>query len=150
MSVTVRAIAVKDNYFDSPVAEFAFARKPYGAAECLNVAGKAVSTGGEDAAWVRVLGETAHDGVAALRSGTIGDGESSSVVMTVEGAGEIGFWWKASSEISRNRKYDYVSFLIDGEERSWLGGEKDWTNEVFAVRGEGSHTLKWVYQKKIN
>ena len=150
LSVTIRALAVKDNCFDSPVAEFSFVRKPYSAAECLNVAGETVSTGGEDAAWVRFLGETAHDGVAALRSGMIGDGESSSVVMTIEGAGKIRFWWKVSSEISRNRKYDYVSFLIDGEERSWLGGEKDWTNEVFAVSGEGPHTLKWVYQKNSN
>ena len=59
-------------------------------------------------------------------------------------------WWKSSSEISRNRKYDYVSFLVDGEERSWLGGEKDWTNEVFSVSGDGAHTLRWVYQKNDN
>ena len=85
-----------------------------------------------------------------MRSGVIGDSGTSSIEMTVEGTGEIGFWWKSSSEISRNRKYDYVSFLIDGEEQSWLGGEKDWTNEVFTVSGSGTHTLKWVYQKNDN
>ncbi len=149
MSVRIRAIAVKDNYFDSPVADFSFTRKPYSAAECLNAEGT-FATGGSDVAWRRVLGETAHDGVAAMRSGVIGDSGTSSIEMTVEGAGEIGFWWKSSSEISRNRKYDYVSFLIDGEEQSWLGGEKDWTNEVFTVSGSGTHTLKWVYQKNGN
>ena len=149
MSVRIRAIAVKDNYFDSPVADFSFTRKPYSAAECLNAEGT-FATGGSDVAWGRVLGEAAHDGVAAMRSGVIGDSGTSSIEMTVEGTGEIGFWWKSSSEISRNRKYDYVSFLIDGEEQSWLGGEKDWTNEVFTVSGSGTHTLKWVYQKNDN
>ena len=149
LSVNVRAIAVRNDYFDSPVAGFSFTRRPSGAAECLNAEWRNVST---DVAspWTEVAGESAHDGVAALKSGAIGDGESSSVEMTVVGAGQIGFWWKASSEISRNRKYDYVSFLVDGEERSWLGGERDWTNEVFAVTGDGTHTFRWTYQKNDN
>lgn len=150
LSVTIKAFAVKDDYFDSSIAAFSFSRKPYSAAECINVNGKTVSTGGNDMAWWRVLGDAAHDGVAALRSGEIGDGESSSIEMTVDGAGEISFWWKSSSEISRNRKFDYVSFLIDDVEHSWLGGEKGWTNEVHAVSGEGTHTLKWIYQKNNN
>ena len=149
MYMWIRAIAVKDNYFDSPVAEFFFTRKPYSAAECLNAEGT-FATGGSDAAWGRVLGAAAHDGVAAMRSGAIGDGETSSIEMTVVGVGEIGFWWKSSSEISRNRKYDYVSFLIDGVEKSWLGGMKDWTNEVFRVNESGPHTFTWVYQKNDN
>lgn len=150
LNMTIKAFAVKDDCFDSDIAEFSFARKPYSAAECVNVNGKMVSTGDTDAAWVRVLGNAAHDGVAALRSGAIGDGETSSIEMTVDGAGKVGFWWKSSSEISRNRKYDYVSFLIDDVEQSWLGGEKDWTNEVYVVSNEGTHTLKWIYQKNVN
>lgn len=152
MSVTIKAFAVKDDCFDSAVAEFSFTRKPYSEAECLNADGKTVSTGGVDAKWERVLGGSAHDGVAALRSGTIGDGETSTVEMTVEGAGQIAFWWKVSSEREtvRPQRYDYVSFLIDDAEQKWLGGEKNWTNEVFAVSGEGAHTLKWMYQKNEN
>ena len=149
LSMYVRAIAVRDNYFDSPVAEFLFTRAPEDSADCLNVPGMNVAMDAT-ASWYEVTGTAAHDGVAALRSGAIGDGESSYIEMTVIGAGEVGFWWKSSSEISRNRKYDYVSFLVDGEERSWLGGEKDWTNEVFSVTGDGAHTLRWVYQKNDN
>ncbi|MBR4900231.1 MAG: leucine-rich repeat protein, partial [Victivallales bacterium] len=89
-AVTIRAVAVRDDYFDSPIAKFSFTRKPFSAAECLNIEGRMVSTGEEDAAWVRVLDAAAHDGVAALRSGVIGDGGTSSVEMTVRGAGEIG------------------------------------------------------------
>ena len=149
LSVQIRAIAVRDNYFDSPVAGFTFTRTPNSLADCLNASGMSVTTD-VATAWTGVTGAAAHDGVAALRSGAIGDGESSAVTMTVIGSGEIAFWWKSSSEISRNRKYDYVSFLVDGEERSWLGGDKDWTNEVFSVTGDGTHTLQWVYQKNDN
>ena len=151
LTPTIRAVAVKDNYFDSPVAEFSFTRKPYSAAECLNVAGKVVSTGGEDATWVRVLGAVAHDGVAALRSGAIGDGGSSSVEMSVDGAGEIGFWWKTSCETAaKNKQRDFVAFFLDGTEQCWMGGITDWSNKVFTVSGDGAHTLKWVYRKNDN
>ncbi len=149
LSANIKAVAVKDDYYDSPVASFAFTRTPSGLADSLNVPGLSVVTNAT-ASWTKVTGMAAHDGVAALRSGVIGDGESSAVEMMVIGAGQIGFWWKTSSEISRNRKYDYVAFLVDGVEQSWLGGEKDWTNEVFSVSGDGMHTLSWIYQKNDN
>ncbi len=146
----IRAISVGEDYFNSEEATFTFTRVPNNPGECLNMMGRNVTTGGTQEGWFRVLGDDAHDGVAALRSGAVGDGETSFVEMEVSGSGEVSFWWKVSSEISRNRKYDYVSFLVDGVERSWLGGEKDWTNEVFAVTGSGMHTLRWVYQKNEN
>ena len=149
LSVAVRAIAIRNDYFDSAVTAFSFRRQPASIADGINASGRTVSTNGV-AGWSCVFGNVAHDGVAALRSGAIGDSETSIVEMTVVGSGEIGFWWKSSSEISRNRKYDYVSFLIDGEEASWLGGETDWTNETFSVTGEGPHTFSWVYQKNDN
>jgi len=151
LTPTVLAFAVRDNYFDSPVAEFSFVRKPYSAAECLNVAGKVVSTGGEDAAWGRVLGAAAHDGVAALRSGAIGEGGSSTVEMSVDGAGEIGFWWKTSCETAtKNKQRDFAAFYLDGTEQCWMGGITDWSNKVFTVSGDGAHSLKWVYRKNDN
>ena len=149
LETTIRAIAIRENHYDSPVSVFSFSRYPYGTDECLNVSGASIAPGGNKP-WGRVLGTAAHDGTAALKSGAIGDGETSSVEMTVAGAGTIGFWWKVSSETSRNRKFDYVSFLIDDVEVSWHGGEVDWTNETFAVEGEGSHTFKWIYQKNTN
>jgi len=151
MEVTIKVLAVKDDYFDSPVAEFAFSRKPYSAAECINAYGKAVSTGKDDTAWGRVLGDIAHDGVAALRSGVIGEGGTSSVEMSVNGAGEIAFWWKASCErVIRGRPKDHVAFYVDGVSQCWMGGLTDWSNVVVSVSGEGSHVLKWVYQKDSN
>ena len=151
MEVTVRAFAVKDDCFDSPVATFVFSRKPYNVAECINAYGKAVSTGNEDTAWVRVLGDAAHDGVAALKSGGVGESESSTVEMAVTGAGEISFWWKTSCErVIRGRPNDHVAFYVDGVSQCWMGGLTDWSNVVVSVRGEGAHVLKWVYQNNGN
>ena len=149
LSVAVRAIAVRNDYFDSDVTVFSFGRQPAGLADCINASGRAVTTNGV-AGWTCVFGDVAHDGVAALRSGATGDSEFSVVEMTASGAGEISFWWKSSSEINGSSKCDYVSFLIDDEEASWLGGEKDWTNETFSVVGDGLHSLKWIYQKNDN
>jgi hypothetical protein len=148
-NVQIRGIVIKDEYFDSAIAQFSFTRKPYSYAECLDVEGETV-TGGGDSQWIRVLGTDAHDGIAALRSGSIGDNEASSVEMKIEGPGNISFWWKVSSESFRTIKFDYVSFEIDGVEQSWHGGKVDWTNEIFSVEGVETHVLKWTYRKNAS
>ena len=146
--VTIKAKAVMEDCFDSEVATFTFARLPYSAAECIGVPAASVTTGG-DAQWFRVLGYAAHDGVAAMRSGAIGNSQTSYVEMTVNGAGELSFWWKISSQNKvRTNKHDYLGFSIDGIEVSTLGGGKiDWTNETCSVVGDGRHTLRWTYIK---
>ena len=146
--VVIKAIAVMDDYFDSEVATFSFTRLPYSVAECIGVPTASVTTGG-DAQWFRVLDDAAHDGVAAMRSDVIGDGQQTYVEMNVSGSGTISFWWKVSSQNKvRTNKHDYLSFSIDGTDVSTLGGGViDWTNETFSVTGTGSHTLRWTYQK---
>ena len=96
-----------------------------------------------------MLGGDAHDGVAALRSGTIGDEQQTYVEMTVLGSGELSFWWKISSQNKvRMNKHDYLGFSVDGVEVSTLGGGMiDWTNETYTVEGNGTHILRWTYQK---
>ena len=146
--VTVKAIAVRDNCFDSEVAEFTFTRRPFTAAECLNANGMTFTLGG-DAEWYRVLDGVAHDGDAALRSGVISDGQVSFVEMKVNGPGEIAFWWKSSCEVIYNgMKFDHVSFTVDGVEQASLGGiSEDWTQVMVDITGNGEHTLRWTYQK---
>lgn len=147
--VNIRAIAIKDDFFDSPIANLNFKRMPSDVSEVINLPGKIVVTNSVNP-WICVYGDVAHDGVAALRSAQIDDGEKSEIEFLVLGEGTISYWWKASTEMIRGRKYDYVSFQVDGVEKSWLGGEQNWSNETFSVVGEGVHSLKWVYQKNDN
>ena len=145
--VTVKALAVLDDCFDGE-ATFSFTRLPYSLCECVAMEGVNVAVGGA-APWFRVTGEGAHDGKAALRSGAIGDGESSCVEMQVRGEVEVSFWWKISSQNKvRADKHDYLAFSVDGEEVLTLGGGViDWTNATYAVTGSGRHSLRWTYIK---
>ena len=151
MNVMIKAIAVRDNYFDSDIATFSFTRRPYSLSECLGTDGAAVATGG-DSAWGRVLGGGAYDGVAALKSGTLGDSQTNWVQITVSGPGTISFWWKVSSEgANRGRRRDGCTFSIDGVEVAYSDGTTNvWTQMTIEVSSPDSHTLKWAYGKDNN
>ena len=116
-----------------------------GLADALDAPGLEFTTGG-DAGWT-AQGETAHGGGSALKSGAIGDGQVSWVETSVDGAGEVSFWWKASSEHYRQYAIDYAMFSVDGQERLRIGGEQDWTNATVQVEGAGTHVLRWSYVK---
>ena len=116
-----------------------------GLSGALDAPGLEFTTGG-DAGWT-AQGETAHGGGSALKSGAIGDGQVSWVETSVDGAGEVSFWWKASSEHYRQYAIDYAMFSVDGQERLRIGGEQDWTNATVQVEGAGTHVLRWSYVK---
>ena len=151
MSVVIKAIAVKDDYFDSDVATFSFTRKPYSLAECIGMVGADVATGG-NTGWQRILGAEAHDGVAALKSNAIGDGQTNWVQVTVFGAGTVSFWWKVSCEgTNRGKRRDGCVFMVDGQESKYTDGTtNDWTEVRVEVLGGGEHKFKWAYGKNDN
>jgi hypothetical protein len=98
-------------------------------------------TGG-DANW---LAETtrSHDLSSAAQSGRIGNKQSSWLQTTVTGPGTISFWWKVSSEVG----FDFLKFLVDGQEKGSISGEVDWQSRSYALAEPGSHTLLWIYAK---
>ena len=151
MEVTVKAVAVRDDFFDSEAATFSFVRKPWSLAECLGVAALTASSGG-DLPWTRVLDGAAHDGVAALRSGAIGEGETSVLTVTVAGEGVFSFWWKVSSERTvKGKRHDGCTFVVDGAEQAYLDNTtNEWTKVSVSVSGQGEHTLVWTYAKDAN
>jgi len=151
MNVTIKAIAVRDDYFDSDVATFSFTRKPYSLSECLGIDGATVTTGG-DSAWGRILGGEAYDGVAALKSGALDNSQTNWVQMTVSGPGTISFWWNVSSEgTNRGRRRDGCVFSVDGVEMAYSDGITNvWTQMAFEVDAPGVRTLKWAYGKNDN
>ena len=145
-SVTIKAIAVLDDYFDSDVVSAESVRAPWTPGECLNVPSFTFSIGG-DATWFRDRTVT-HDSDTAMRSGAIGDGQTSWIETSVSGAGTLTFWWKVSSEAYKGSIYDYARFTVDGDAAvPDIGGEIDWRCETVTITGSGAHTLRWAYVK---
>ncbi len=88
---------------------------------------------------------TQHDGVDALQTGALNDGESCALKASVTGPGYVRFWRKISSEAGR----DFLRFTIDGVESPdvpAISGEVDW-QEARALVTSGIHELKWTYSK---
>lgn len=96
---------------------------------------------GGDASW-RVQGAGAGSEGYAGQSGPIDDEEESWLETTVEGPGNIHFWWRVSSEPS----YDFLHFFVDGQEMDRIAGESGWEERTYAVP-VGVHTLRWSYDK---
>lgn len=109
-------------------------------AAALGVSAFACATGG-NADW---FGQTSvkRDGLSAAQSGAIGDGQTTWIQTTTEGAGSMLFWWKVSSEAN----HDYLSYIVDGMTTNRISGNADWSQFACFV-GEGSHTFRWEYAK---
>ena len=85
------------------------------------------------------------------RSGSISDNQESSVSITLDIVedGQISFYKKVSCESTGSitgNYYDYLSFLIDGNEMDKWAGEIDWSLEAFPVTA-GTHSFKWLFIK---
>lgn len=87
---------------------------------------------------------------AAIVSGSIGEGQESSVMLTVSGEGSLSFDWSVSSEENPdnpNQPYDALYLIIDGKEVSFIAGEVAYTNVTIDDLGEGEHQITWLYKK---
>ena len=148
-NATIRAIAVRDDYFDSDLASVTVTRLTWTLGEYLNWSEQTFTMSG-DAGWTRVKGVSA-DGYA-LRSGVISHSQTSRLDTVVSGPGTVSFKWRASCEdyfVFRTQKIlcDHLLFLVDGEPQGIVNGETDWTNATFTVEGAGEHQLTWAYVK---
>ena len=142
--MTIKAIAVRDNYFDSDVAEYTVTRDVWTIGEYLNCPQISFRTVG-DAEWMRAKGES-EDGYA-LRSGDITHSQTSSIETVVYGSGTISFKCRVEGEKTKGTVWDGLAFSIDGVQQGDLIGDETWTTKTFEVTGEGSHTLTWAYVK---
>lgn len=143
-SATIKAIAVKDNYFDSEVASFTVTRPTWTYGEYLNCPERMFTMGG-NTEWVREKGVSA-DGYA-LRSGEVTHSQTSRLETVVYGAGTVAFHCKVDGEIVKKIVYDGLAFCVDGEQQGDLMGDADWTEKTFTVAGDGRHVLSWLYVK---
>jgi hypothetical protein len=56
--------------------------------------------------------------------------------------GNLGFWWKVSSEGG----WDYLRFYIDNISQGAISGERDWQEKSYSLLA-GDHNLMWEYTK---
>ena len=88
--------------------------------------------------------DTAFAGEACFESGAAGDGETSTLLASVEGSGTLAFRWRTSSEAGR----DIVFFSVDGADAASRSGlDDDWTSVSLRIEGDGPHSLSWTYAK---
>jgi hypothetical protein len=57
----------------------------------------------------------------------------------------ISFYYKVSSETN----YDFLHFIIDGNEQDKWSGEQGWTRKAYFV-SNGEHSFKWSYTKDMS
>ena len=95
-----------------------------------------------DESWETTRSER-HSGYYSAGSGSIEDGEESSLEVSIDCvSGYITFYCKVSCESG----FDKLTFYIDGLEQGTWSGQEDWAEVSFQVR-EGRRTFKWAYSK---
>ena len=86
------------------------------------------------------------DGLLALQSGALRDGEESTLETTLTGSGTLSFWWKLSSE----PQHDWLEFYLDSVLQTIrISGEVDWQQQSITLPS-GPHRLGWRYFKDPN
>ncbi|MGD2088958.1 MAG: SBBP repeat-containing protein [Candidatus Aminicenantes bacterium] len=100
-------------------------------------------TTGGDADWFEQTDTYYYDDDAAQSGALSGASEASYIQTTVTGPGELSFWWKVSSSSWAST----FKFYLDGQSQdSIYGNGGSWQHETYSI-AEGSHTLKWSYEK---
>ncbi|MDQ7016384.1 MAG: trypsin-like serine protease [Gammaproteobacteria bacterium] len=82
------------------------------------------------------------NGNAALRSGTISDQKSSTVVTQISSQTSFSFNWKVSSE----RSYDQLSLYIDNILMESISGTQSWASKSYPL-DLSEHIIVWRYTK---
>jgi len=100
-----------------------------------------------DTGWV-IDPNNHYDGNYAAKSGTIVDGQTSSMEFTIDTTGTgydfIGFYMKTSTESDADKLKFYDNG--DGHGGFYGSGEFDWDYHSFNI-SSGIHTFKWSYEK---
>ena len=146
-SVTVKAVAVKEDWKDSAVASAAFT-KNNGLSAAINMYDY-LPDNDANCPWT-VDAAVSHDGVSSVRSGMLSaDGGTTTMKVTVKGAGKLSFWWKAECEEECDGEYyDYGAFRIGtADPLAYIAGDSGWQRFETEIASTGKHILKWEYHK---
>lgn len=100
--------------------------------------------------WALVSDPSAKFGDSSARSSTIGNSTNTWLTATVEGAGTMSFWCKASCEHDDDNTFTWDRLMVytNGVEiTEWrMDGETDWTQRSLSFEG-GTNIVKWAYFK---
>lgn len=81
-------------------------------------------------------------GQSSLSSGVLGHGEATTVATFLRGPGELGFWWRVSSELG----FDRFECWMDGTRVSVISGEQPWQDLVLTLP-PGPHQVRWTFRR---
>ena len=100
-------------------------------------------TSGGSAPWYRDS-TIFYEGNYSMRSGNIGNNQTSQLIITVNVISEddLSFYYKVSSE----NNYDFLKFYVDGNSLGEWSGEVNWSQFSTPLQ-VGEHTLTWSYEK---
>jgi hypothetical protein len=80
----------------------------------------------------------------SLRSGLLGNGESSTLSLLVQGPGTLSFKWRVSSSLHD----DLLSFAINGRTQKTVSGtDAEWQEIQMPINGIGEQLLSWTYAR---
>ena len=101
-------------------------------------------TTGGDAEWT--INETTgfEDGNSA-KSGVVENWQSSWIEVSVNGPGTAAFMWNVQGGSYRGSPYAYAKVEVDGVQQAQEYNTEGWKAESLAIKGEGSHTIRWTY-----
>lgn len=102
---------------------------------------------GRNGFWFRVT-DVSFQGGDSVKSGAIGDSQSTIMRTTVIGPGALTFRWKVSSEAGSDTLRFRIlrpngTFVVSDE----ISGEQDWAQKSYQVTETGTLTLQWRYAK---
>ena len=91
---------------------------------------------------------TSKSGSTSMRSGAIGDNESTVLMTEVTGPGTLSFWWRSSCEeyFDQLMLFDGMSDNEDDAVMS-ISGETAWEHRTYSIADSGTHVIRWVFRK---
>jgi hypothetical protein len=150
-TTTVKAVAKNaDNELKSSVVSATIAKAVLTYANALGADGLTfVSGGASGVKWV-VASDASADGGVAVKSGEIGDSDSTWIETTVKGTGTFSFKWRADCEdddtTPTSATWDHVRVETNGVEVARIDGVTGWVGPVTIDIVEGA-TIRWTYEK---
>ncbi len=140
-TTTINAIATKSEFITSEISSL-LVSNVVSLADALNLPTLNVVSAG----WTTTT-NASQDGIYSTFSGTTSNNSTNTLSASIDGAGRISFWWKASCEDDDFAdNWDYLVFIVDGKEKQRIDGITSWQQYAIYLP-QGTHEFRWEYRK---